>query len=74
MQIDIEQLKVLAAHSRRIGNEGKALDLAIDYATHLHTVLVRRTALLKEASGWLHPHDHNPKELSMRIEEELKEK
>jgi len=71
MTIDIEQLKILLEHARRNGKWEQGMELAIDFASHLHNTLVRRTALLKEASGWLHPHDHNPIELYKRIEDEL---
>jgi len=71
MEIDIEQLKILLEHAKRNGKWEQGMALALDYATHLHNILGRRTALLREASGWLGPHDHNPKELSKKIEEEL---
>jgi len=71
MNIDLEQLKALAVHSRRIGTENKWMDVALEYTTAICEMLARRTALLKEASGWLGPHDHNPVELSQRIQDEL---
>lgn len=71
MNIDLDQLKELVKHSRRIGTEDKCLDLAVEYAEALCKMLSRRTALLKEAYGWLGPHDHNPVELGKRIEDEL---
>ena len=73
MEIDIEQLKILLEHAKRNGRWEQGMSLALDFTIHLHTVLVRRTALLREASGWLGPHEHNPVELSKRIGEELKE-
>ena len=73
MEIDIEQLKILLKHAKTTGRWEQGMAIALDFTTHLHAVLVRRTALLREASGWLGPHDYNPVELSARIADELEE-
>ena len=71
MTIDLEQLRELVKHARRIGIENKCLTLAMEYIESIHAILIRRTDLLKEASGWIGPSDHNPKELAERIQKEL---
>lgn len=71
MNIDLEQLRALAVHARTIGTEDRWMDVALEYTAGICEMLSRRTALLKEVSGWLGHHDHNPVELSKRIQDEL---
>ena len=71
MNIDFEQLKALAVHARTIGTEDKWMGVALEYTAGICEMLTRRTALLKEASGWLGPHEYDPVELYQRIQDEL---